>query len=605
MNSKTTCGLIVLAAGLFAYIVFFERRSLDSAERAEQAAQIFPDFDPTQITSIEIHRTTNLLLRAERADEQWRLAHPLYPAEPVRIENFLRAVEFLKAYSHISRQELSSYTNARASFGLDPPQATVTLRTRTNGISFLVGIKTITGEHLYLQRIGDTRVGVTDARFLAFLPASAEEWRNPLLLQSERLAFDRLTVTNGPSVFEVRRDATNQLWRMEKPLSARADRNGINLLIQQLRDTRVSQFVTDDPKADLDKYGLQPPAMELALALGTNPVFQLQFGNSPTNEPGQVFARRLSHSNIVLVPKTLVDRLRKPHEEFRDHTFLSFSTSAVDRIEVQLKDKQPFALALEAGRSWRIVAPTNAPADPVSVASFFENLARLEIIRFEADSVTDFSAYGLAPPVRQYTLKTTATNATGITNRILAQIDIGAMPTNSLDRVFARRADEASFVYSVSSGATQLPQAAYEMRSRRIWSFASSNVTSVTIAQNGRTNTLARDARRAWSSDRVTHEAIEETLHLLGELEADSWANKGDEIGFRMFGFKENPYQIVLGLNTGGTAQTLSLSFGRPGSRVYAAVVLEEGQPVIFRFPTSVFRFVEQNLNAPPSSPIQ
>jgi len=57
-------------------------------------------------------------------------------------------------------------------------------------------------------------------------------------------------LTNGVKglAIELRRDATNHLWRMLQRVQARADTEHINDALQQLQMARVTQFVTDDSK---------------------------------------------------------------------------------------------------------------------------------------------------------------------------------------------------------------------------------------------------------------------------------------------------------------------------------------------------------------------
>ena len=132
------------------------------------------------------------------------------------------------------------------------------------------------------------------------------------------LAFDRLAVTNGTKVFELRRDGTNKLWRMVYPLQARANNPKAEQSLQTLQSVRVRQFVSDDPKADLEAFGLQPPELEVALGQGTNTVARLQFGKSPTNDTRLVYARRLGLNAIVAVRKDLLAPWYAQVNDFRD-----------------------------------------------------------------------------------------------------------------------------------------------------------------------------------------------------------------------------------------------------------------------------------------------
>ena len=80
-------------------------------------------------------------------------------------------------------------------------------------------------------------------------------------------------------------------------------------------------------------------------------------------------------------------------------------------------------------------------------------LQQMEAVELAKEVVTDFSAYGLASPLRRYTLLTARTNAAGVpTNQILAQLDFG---TREKDRIYARRHDETS-VYIVPRGSPRL-----------------------------------------------------------------------------------------------------------------------------------------------------
>ena len=130
--------------------------------------------------------------------------------------------------------------------------------------------KTAPGDQVFVQVVGVEGVYVVDAGFLQYLPRTPDDWRSTALVDLRGLTPDRLVVTNGAKVFELRRDGTNKLWRMTYPLQARANNAKIEELLQMLQNVRVSQFVPDDPKLDLETFGLRPPELEVALSQGTN-----------------------------------------------------------------------------------------------------------------------------------------------------------------------------------------------------------------------------------------------------------------------------------------------------------------------------------------------
>src|SRR5437867_2306360 len=107
MSARTTGWLLSVALGLFAWIYFFERHSLDSAARAEQATRLFPSLDPAAVKAIEVTRT-NQVIRAERVGSRWRLTTPAYPAQSTAIETLLQSLSELRRYGFVSAEEILS-----------------------------------------------------------------------------------------------------------------------------------------------------------------------------------------------------------------------------------------------------------------------------------------------------------------------------------------------------------------------------------------------------------------------------------------------------------------------------------------------------------------
>jgi hypothetical protein len=598
MNYKTTCSLVALAALLFCYIHFVEWRGPDQAQRLQQASRLLPEFDPGKVAAIEVVRGEQLI-RAELSEGGWQLTTPSYPAQSTGIESLLQALSVLARQTEIPAEEIISGSGGMSPFGLDPPRASIALQVETNLIRLNIGSKTLLGDRLYVQPAGIPGIFTTDVALLDQLPKSAHEWRNPLIIHAGTLVIDRINITTGVRKLMLERDSTNQMWRMVEPMKTRAQFNLVEFLIQQMRTARVYQFVTDDPKADLEPFGLHAPQAQLTFSRGANPIFQIQFGKSPPDDPTQVYARRLHHTNVVLVSRELAELVQRPWSDFRDRGLLSFAPALVQRIEV--KAEEEFALQREIDSDWQIVHPFQAPADRQLMQLFMEDLSRLEVIRFENDVVTDFAPFGLAELQRHYVLKAAIQQGGSLTNYTLARVEFGANPSNELDKIYCRRSDESS-VYAVAFGdMLRLPRAAFSLRDRRIWSFASSNVTAMTIQHREQKRELLRDpVSRMWSKDdQIAHAAVEETLYRLGQLQAENWVARGHDQA-KLFRTDGSEYQLTLHLQESGKSHQLVLGLrvllsGQP----YASVILEQGQPVVFKFPVALYGLVAQHLGIP------
>jgi hypothetical protein len=614
MKTRTTIYLVVVAMALLVYIVTVERHRATPEQQAERLVKLMPRFDPLKVKEIEIVYT-NQTLRAERTPDRWILTSPSYPARSTAIDAFLNSLTELDRAHEIPAQEIVARSEGLSPFGLDPAWAVLKLTEATNVVQFRIGSKTLVGDRVYIQPVGASHIFTTSAMLLQHLPKSPNDWRNPLLLQEPAPLWDRITRT-GLLPMELERDKTNRLWRLVEPMLQRADHATVEELLRQLQGTRIARFISDDPKADLEPYGLQAPEAELRLSAGSNAVFQVQFGTSPTNEANLVYARCLDHTNVVLVPRALLMAVQKPYADFRDHLLLSSPVQLVDRIDARIADSpssdqtnqtsESYSVQHRKDNDWQIVEPFVARADPELMQVFLRDLASIEIIRFEKDVVVDadLPPYGLAAPMRQYALKTAITNNTGATNQLLVQVDFGWSPTNELDKIYCRRSDESSVYVIQRADMNRLERSAFTLRDRHIWQFASSNVTRITVMQHDQRHVVSRDqATKTWfRQDQVTNAAWEEILHRLGQLQADAWVSRGVDQA-KLLHVDGSEYQLTLDVLEGGKPRPyiLNLRLGTRG-QPYGAVTLEEDQLVVFRFPAELYGLIMQYLSIPSSN---
>ena len=590
--------MLAFAATLFAFIYFVERHTKPTSANAAPTPPLL-SLRASEVTNIVLRRTNQFVLRAERANQQWNLALPIYyPAQTFAIEKMLQTLGTISAYTYLSPQDLSEQKRTLANFGLDVPAATLVLHHGGQRTEFLFGSRTPVGDQVYLQLLNAPGIYVVAAEVLDLLPASASEWRDTALLDLKDYTLDRIEVRNAARNFAIELNPTNKTLYLSKPSFARASAPKVEAMLRKVQTTQV-RFVTDDPRADLDEYGLRPPAAELVFGQGTNDLVTVQFGKSPTNDPSVVYARRMSQTNIVLVPRTVFDALQTSHAELRDRHLLFFPPDAVDAIEVA--GDEPFSVRRQTNGFWAVTQPQPMPADPDVIREWLTQLAFLEG-NVEKDVVTDYTPYGLANPTRQYVLKGASTNANGVvTNRTLARLEIGARKEN---QIFARGEDDA--VYSLSSGLyNRLPSAAWQLRDRRVWSFSTNQVAKVSLRHRGYTREFLRAPSGEWSLAPGTQGiintfALEEMLFRLGELRAASWVARGDEHRSQ-YAFADNGYRLAIELRLGDRTRTLALEFStRPPAPYPLALAVVDGQTWIFEFPPQLFTEMVNHISNPP-----
>jgi hypothetical protein len=243
-----------------------------------------------------------------------------------------------------------------------------------------------------------------------------------------------------------------------------------------------------------------------------------------------------------------------------------------------------------------VAAGKSFPADATLMEYWLAGLTNVptEIVK---TVVTDFSPYGLTNPVLQYTVRF-GPEAGAQTE---ARIEFG---TNQTGNVFERRLGEDP-VNTVSPGDfDRLPRVSWQLRDRQVWSFASSNVVSVTVHQLGGTLAYLRDPDGNWtyapgfnSQVRINSPALEECVFRLGQLRAIYWDAVGDQPDDH-FGFAKTSHEVEFEVKHGATNEIFRIQFGdrSPLIHPYASVV-RDGQRLIFEFPADLYgNLVEPNL---------
>jgi hypothetical protein len=597
MNPRAIWYWAVLAGGLFAFIFFHQRYAHHGPTGP---TKILPNLKVDSVTTVQVRPEGQLEIRAVRSNGLWKLNEPLaYPAQASSIENLLFFLNRMTPDTYISRRELRSRPDAEEEYGFGAPQSTVIVKQGDYRLQLFVGARTAPGNEVFLQVVGDDGVYVVDAELLNLLPRNANEWRDTTLLDLPVASLDRVSVTNGSKSFEFQRNGPKAPWRMSVPgFQARANSAKIEELLGSLRDVRVRQFISDEPKADLDSLGLQAPDLQVAFGQGSNTLATVQFSSKgPTNAPGQVYARLAGQNAIVAVETNLLGVWRAQANEFRDAHLVSLG-EPVAAIAVRGRDE--FTLQ-RTNDTWRVV-PQDLPGDGGMVTNLLAALTGMPIVQFVKDVVpdTDLAGFGLAPPAIQYTLLGKGTNASvGESNDVIATVQFG---TNKDDQVYVRRVDEPS-VYAVRvSDAQALGSASWEFREHRIWDVNEDDLAGYTVQQHGQTRQAARKAQYEWSllpgsQGSIESLSTEETVRGLCHLSASAWVAYG-EINRAAYGFtNECAHQVTLDLKNG---THLTLELGKPGplSFPYGGVTLD-GSFWVFDFPPLLCRDVLSYLSIP------
>jgi hypothetical protein len=607
VNGKST-GILLAAAGVILAFIWFVDRPI-RLERLRQADHsILPGFDPAAINYIEVKpRGTNEIHVecANPASNVWRMTQPIsYPAEGLAITALLDAMKVLTWQFRISPAELKDQPDAQEKYGFSQPQFELVMKGVGAPRKILIGQLSAMGDQVFMEVVGNPEIYLVSADLLKLVPWNKDQWRDASLLNLAKIHYDSIQVhSTGSPTLTLESDATRSIWLMKQPVVARADTAKINQLLANLQALQVRQFVSDDPKADLESYGLQtsPQTPELSLSFwnGTNMAAELEVGATLTNFTNFAFARRQDPSNVVIIERTVLRPWQSSSTNFLDYHLISVSPDTIGTIAAQGQDN--FTAEKQASGRWLIRGATTFPADARLMHDWLASFTNIQT-QVEKTVATDFTPYGLTHPLLQFTLQSAA--GPGSSNSTIAQIEFG---TNNSDRVFERRPDESFVNYITPDDFDRLPRVSWQLRDRAIWSFDTSNVLSLTIHQLGVERKYLRDPGGDWTFAPPYHgppeenwPRLEEGIHRLGDLHAIYWSGVGDA-HWKDFGFEKADFSLSLVINHAGQLETNSISFGGSSPYTYPyAAVMQNGERWIFEFPPDLYEnFVLKDMIIP------
>ena len=360
---------------------------------------------------------------------------------------------------------------------------------------------------------------------------------------------------------------------------------------------RVAQFISDNAKADLESFGLQPPELQIALAQGTNPAAILQFGRSPTNDPSSVYAKRAGQDTVVTVPTNGLARWHDPPNAFRDPHLITLPPGLAT---IEVHAEETFSIQRRGTNGWRVM-PQDLAANPEAVQDLLAVFSASPILEFnDVVPPADLLKKGLSPPARRYILKA-AGAAPPATNAVLAELDFGA--TNN-DKVWVSRPDEAP-VYAISLAAFQrLPTAAFQLHTRGLWQFSTDEVDRAVINQADKERQIVHSGEGplAWtlaqgSQGVINSLGVNETIKALGQLSITNWVARGEASRAR-YGLNPAVRRLTVMLKN-GDKPTVEIGALTPNRSCYGAV--KQGADLwIFEFPSWIAQWMGQFLSIPP-----
>jgi hypothetical protein len=291
-------------------------------------------------------------------------------------------------------------------YGLDEPEAVVTLRLKGDGKKeqvIRIGKPAVKREgeapaEPSATGDGERYATVNDAKAVLVLPGGLARKlvAGPLGFRNRALASfvdaDRAILTRGPrrAIF-AKVDGT---WKLTEPLAADAEQAELDNLVNAVAELKASELVAEKPDvAALKRYGLDKPEAAWLFQSGDKDVLHLLLGNK--DKSGRIHARLDKGDLVFLLDVPLTKQLLA---EYRSRSVWSPSLdSAQAEALTYTRGAGTFTLEKGPDGAWKVAGKPDVKVKAEAVTDALAAVAGLKVERYVVDKSAPMKLYGLDP----------------------------------------------------------------------------------------------------------------------------------------------------------------------------------------------------------------
>lgn len=338
-------------------------------------------------------------LEIVKKDDVWHLIKPSpLVADGPTVDSLLEKTFRLRA------KRIAAYpAKDLKPFGLDPPEAIVTLKLGASPKQHVVKIgkpaiepgQKDSGDRYAL--IDDSTTVIVLADDLARqLVAEALQFRDRSLASFS--GADKVVLERGDRRATFIKDG---VWKMIEPVKAEAEEADLEEFVRGLSRLRADELVAEKP-AERKTFGLDPPQARWRVSSGDKEVLHLLVGNT---KDGRCYAQLAGRDLVFLLNPKQTTRVLA---EYRSRKIWPpLDAVQIERVTFERAGKPAFTLQ-KGQNGWRVTGQ-ELKIDDKAVTDTLDALADLKAARYVADQAATLQLYGLAPtPVLAVKIQTSS-----------------------------------------------------------------------------------------------------------------------------------------------------------------------------------------------------
>jgi hypothetical protein len=326
MRFKGTLALLLVFAGLGAYVYFVEYRGADEREKQEAAKKKVFAIEGSNVAGLTLEFPDRTVSAVRKGEEQWEFTNPAgLEADAAEWESLATNLAGVQREESIVAEKADP-----AQYGLDKPFVKVTAKLQngeTIGVTF--GSENPRKTFRYAMQAGKDEVFLSPTSSSSGFDKSLFDLRNKRLLdfQSDTVTAVRIAVAGRP---EIELEKAGEDWMLRKPVEARADNNEVSSFVSSIQFARATGFA--EPAVEVKQAGLEPAVIRVTLRDTAGKDHTVVFGKSSGED--KLYARDMARPAILIVGPEIPDKVRRPVFDWRDKTIARFERDTIDEIEL-------------------------------------------------------------------------------------------------------------------------------------------------------------------------------------------------------------------------------------------------------------------------------
>ncbi len=521
--NRSTAAFLLVALSLGAYIYLVEPKQKSTAEQEKIEKRLF-DFTGDRIRTLKITNGETTVAMVKK-DGAWQIERPIvYPADASVVDQLISELESVETKRTFPYKEITDAAETLKKWGLTTPSIKIEFQGENLNQVLLIGRKTAVSDMFYaraslasdapIQLISGTVKTNLDKKLDDLRNRSLWKWTTP---EVRKITF-RTAGGDGASAPETEVALQNNLWSLNKPISARGDAEQIQSWLGNVMGLRVAQFISED-SSNLNTYGLSSPKAQLTFHLNDGKEENtLLIGSAVPDKPTEVYAKRLKSNTVFTLTQEAVQRLIAGVSNWRNHQVMSFKPEEVTSVRLETKGR--IFVAKKEQKAWKMSLPVDQALEGDLLNGFLAQLQQLKASAFIKDTKTDLKTYGLDKPTSKVILELKRGDQTE-----KLELDLG-----KADKTYLYASIQSEpFILGLPLGfGADFPKEPWQWRSLQVLEIPAEQMKAIQMAEKGaRRFKVVRGEDGLYISEN-SKEAVERTsmsllVSQLSQLRAVRW----------------------------------------------------------------------------------